>query len=78
METNERREGFVHKGRIVYSLFYTFVSGGGVVTRLRLGVRLLAREHGGTLAGTKAASLYRLPTGPGGEGASRSLSVTIQ
>ncbi len=43
----ERREGFVHRGRIVYSLFYTFVGGGGVVTRLD--------SEGNTITGARPA-----------------------
>jgi hypothetical protein len=30
----KRREGFVHRGRIVYSLFYQLTDGTGIVTRL--------------------------------------------
>jgi hypothetical protein len=54
-----RREGFVHKGRIVYSLFYTFVGGGGVVTRLD--------SDGNTIIGARPAEPGRriVTTKPG-------------
>jgi hypothetical protein len=58
IQPTERREGFVHKGRIVYSLFYTFVGGGGVVTRL---------DSEGTITGARPAEPGRriVTTKPG-------------
>jgi hypothetical protein len=55
----ERREGFVHKGRIVYALYYRLTDGTGVVTRLD--------SDGNTITGARPAEPGRriVTTKPG-------------